>query len=122
MLADPQLWAPGNIAEIGDDGIVRSVVSVFSDRIVVAPAPGTLVNAGDVIFGFPGGSIVSESEVLGTGSVAIDSGDPEEVDIDDDTRTDLGPVGWDTPGNVGVETGISVASITPFSTSHSPKK
>ncbi len=104
---DASLWRTADIAELRDDGVPREVTAVFFDRIAVRPAPERSARAGDSLFRFLPESIVTESEFLRPVSGARDAGDPVESDRDG-SRTDIGPAGGDTPGNVGVEIGLAV--------------
>ena len=119
LLADTSPWSVGNVAELSDDGVAREVTAVTGDRIFLDP-PASNVVAGEVVFGFPTGSIVLESEVPNPGSPAIDAGDPFETDRADGTIADLGPAGGDTPGNVGIETAIPPESAPVELVSASP--
>lgn len=109
-LADSNLWQVGDILELDDDGVGREVISVGATSVSVDPPPGS-VAAGQMAFRFEPGSSVAESEALLVGSLAIDGGNPLEED-QDGTRPDIGPAGGDTPGNVGIETGIPAESAS----------
>ncbi|MCA8960506.1 MAG: right-handed parallel beta-helix repeat-containing protein [Planctomycetes bacterium] len=99
-------FASGDTIEIDDDGIARTVTAVLGDRIEFAPAFGRPTEPGDIVLRFAGNDVV-EREGLSASSPAIDAGDPLETDRDG-TVADLGPIGGDTPGNVGIETGLAV--------------
>lgn len=104
-VANPSAWLPGDTLELRDDGVPRVVEAVLADAVRVTPVPLAPARFGDLVLRSPPGSDVVEREGFLEGSPAIDAGDPGEDDRDG-TRADLGPVGGNTPGNVGVETGL----------------
>lgn len=107
-LADTTTWFVGDTLEVLDDAVAREVTAVTSST--VSWTPPTAVESGDFVARFPSNNDVLEREGFLFGSIAIDAGDPFELDRDG-TRADLGPVGGDTPGNVGVETGLEGSPV-----------
>lgn len=105
----------GDVVEFGDDGVVRRLTSVGTDRIQFDPPTTAPWPVGTILLGFgaPASGAeasVQESESILLGSPAIDGGDPEEMDRDGSVA-DVGPVGGDTPGNIGIETGLGVEEL-----------
>ncbi|MFQ5653283.1 MAG: right-handed parallel beta-helix repeat-containing protein, partial [Planctomycetota bacterium] len=94
-VADAGEWAPGDLAEIRDDGVGRTVTTVLGDRIVVDPAPPLPARSLDALFNYLDDDQVNEQEGFLVGSPAIDGGDPLEADRDGSVA-DLGPIGGDT--------------------------
>jgi len=93
----------GDTVELRDDGVPRTIDSVSPGAIVVSPP--TSVSAGDLVSAWGSSTTVDEAEGLLVGSPAIDGGNPLERDRDG-TIADIGPIGGNTPGNVGVETSV----------------
>lgn len=104
-VANPSEWSVGDVLEIADEGIARSVLEVRAGAVVVEPAPLSPATTGQLVGRFAPAQSVLEREGLLVGSPSIDAGDPLEIDRNG-TVADLGPVGGATPGNVGVETAL----------------
>jgi len=104
-LADTARWQVGDAAEIRDDGVLRTVTAVEPGALAVSP--GAPIAAGDLVAAWRGATDAIEREGFIVSSPAIDGGDPLDEDRDG-TRADLGPIGGDTPGNVGIETAIAL--------------
>lgn len=109
-VANPLGFQVGDAIEFADDGQLHRIVAVNGPQLAFTPARGGPVPAGTVVFGFGEDDSVRESEGLLLGSPAIDGGDPDEFDRNA-TIADIGPIGGDTPGNVGVETGLALEEL-----------
>ncbi len=100
-------WQIGDAVEIRDDGVRRTVIGVGPTSITIDPPVS--VSPGDLVSAWGNAVSVFEFEGLLAGSLAINAGDPLESDRDG-TRADLGPIGGDTPGNVGIDPAIPLES------------
>ncbi|MFN0057714.1 MAG: right-handed parallel beta-helix repeat-containing protein [Planctomycetota bacterium] len=106
-LASSAGFLVGDLVEVRDDGVARIVTAVGANSVTVSPAPDDAMATGDAIYNHRGFDDVQEREGLLTTSPAINAGDPLERDRDGSVP-DLGTIGGDTPGNVGVETGLAL--------------
>ena len=101
-------WFVGDTVELRNDGVARLVTFVGPTSLGVSP-PSTIVFPNDLVAAWGDSPDVIEREGLLLGSPAIDMGEPGEFDRDG-TPADIGPIGGDTPGNVGIETAIPLES------------
>ncbi len=102
-------WEIGDQVEVRDDGVLRTITKTTLSSVIVEP-PVDVLN-GDLVMNWLDSTSAKEAEGLLAGSPAIDSGDPLERDRNG-TLPDLGPIGGDTPGNVGIETAIPLESAS----------
>lgn len=109
-VANPLGFSVGDAIEFADDGQLHRIVAIDGPQLAFTPTRLGPVPAGTVVFGFGADDSVQESEGLLLGSPAIDGGDPDEFDRDA-TIADIGPIGGDTPGNVGIETGLGLEEL-----------
>lgn len=103
-IKDSSVWATGDTVEIADDGVPREVTAVNPGSIVIdPPAPG--IRLSEAVMRWQPGAEVNENDHLTEESPAIAGGDPLEPG-DDGNLPDLGPMGDNPLGSVGIETAL----------------